>query len=422
MLYYCIGIYRSYKFAYGIHLDLSQIDPNVKYNKKFFFPHKKNLIIEIMKIMNFFNIEEAVNSKINSHNVFIIANEKIKKDKTIGRQYTVFLNFTDFLKNRTKYKHCHEIIVDHKNNQPNLAGRLVFDFDIKYNEKITIPSNFKIQVQNIIIRTIENFYVNVDTSILQFVWSTSENPNKLSKHLTVKNLYFEDWITMTKIFYQLFCHMWNKHYDWIHSDELIDFQIVRKHASLRMVGSSKISGNILKFDDNSFDLSDSLIRIYSEKDKENEQLITKKNNNNELEQKKILCINISTFCQQKGDDKKIKSINMSNTQAKIIEPNYDLKVYEKAFELCNIICPDVFKMGKINGNRLDILRIKKHKCIMSEKIHDNENAFLIILKVGLLYVVRFGCYRYCNKKEKTYCLGDITIADNKIRNVESSLL
>jgi len=365
-----------------------------------------------MKIMNFFNIEDAINSTINSNNVFIIANERLKKDESIGRQYTVFLNFMDFLKNRSKYKHCHEIIVDHINNQPNLAGRLVFDFDIKYDEKITIPSNFKKQVQNTIIRTSKNFYININTSILQFVWSTSENPNKLSKHLTVKNIYFEDWITMTKIFYQLFCYMWDKHYGWIHSNKLIDFQIVRKHASLRMVGSSKIGGNILNYDDDGFCLSDSLIRIYLEKDKENEQLITN-DNINISKQEKILYINISND---------IKSTNISNTQTKIIEPNYNIQVYEKAFELCNIFCPGVFKMGKINGNRLDISRIKKNKCIMSEKVHDNENAFLIISKVGLLYVIRFGCYRYCNKENKTYCLGDITIADNKIRNVESWLL
>jgi hypothetical protein len=364
---------------------------------------------------NFFNIEDAINSTINSNNVFIIANERLKKDESIGRQYTVFLNFMDFLKNRSKYKHCHEIIVDHINNQPNLAGRLVFDFDIKYDEKITIPSNFKKQVQNTIIRTTKNFYINIDTSILQFVWSTSKNPNKLSKHLTVKNMCFEDWIIMTKIFYQLFCYMWDKHYDWIHSNKLIDFQIVRKHASLRMVGSSKIGGNILNFDDDGFCLSDSLIRIYLEKDIENEQLITNDNINN-LKQEKILCMNISK-------DNKIKSINLSNTNTNVsTDPKYDIEVYKKSFEICNIICPNVFKMGKINGNRLDIRRLKKHKCIMSNIVHENENAYLMISKVGLLYGVRFGCYRYCNKNDNTYFIGDILVETNQIRYIESSLL
>jgi hypothetical protein len=33
---------------------------------------------------------------------------------------------------------------------------------------------------------------------------------------------------------------------------------------------------------------------------------------------------------------------------------------------------------------------------MSNKVHENENAFLIISKFGLCYKVRYGCYRYCN--------------------------
>lgn len=363
---------------------------------------------------NFFNLEDAINSKIDgtskNEEFFIIANERLKNDKTVGRIFTVIPNFIEFLNNRKKYKHCHEIIADHKNNKPNLEGRLVFDFDIKYNEKLIIPSNFKKQIQFIIVKVIKNFYVDVDTSILQFVWSTSENSKKLSKHLTVKNLYFEEWITMTKTFYQLFCHLWDEQYNWIHSDNLIDFQIVRKNASLRMVGSSKIGGNILKFDDDGFNLTDSLIRIYTKRERTKEQMITDSNIDH-IEQEKILYVNVS-------DDNKNISIGSSKMQNVILDPMFEYQVYEKAFEICNIICPDVFKMGKINGHRLDIMRLKKHKCIMSNKTHERENAFLIIYITGLIYNVRFGCYRYCNKESKTYHIGDFFVATNEIRHID----
>jgi hypothetical protein len=358
---------------------------------------------------NYYNIDDAVNSSIDGDDIFIIANERMKKDKSVGRQYNVFTNFFEFLKKREKYKHCHEIFIDHKNNKPNIAGRLVFDFDIKYEKNLLIPKNFKIHVQNTIKRVIEKFYEHININILEFVWSSSENQNKLSKHLTVKNMYFENWIIMTKNFYQLFCHLWDKKYDWLSSDKLIDFQIIRKHASLRMVGSSKIGGNVLKFDDENYFLSDSLIRIYFENDRKKEQLITESNYNHS-EQDKILFIDVP--------GKKSKFLNNLNIESKIIDPVYDTIVYEKAFELCNILMPGIYEMGKINGNKIDILRTKKHKCILSDKIHEKENAFLLILKVGLLYYVRFGCYRYCNKNYKTKIIGDILIKTNSIRHIE----
>lgn len=356
----------------------------------------------------YYNIDDAINSPIDSEDIFIVANERIKKDKSIGREYIVFPHFFDFLKKRHNYNHCHEIFINHKNNRPNISGRLVFDFDIKYEKNLTIPENFKIQIQNTIKRVIRLFYQDVNINILEFVWSSSENPNKLSKHLTVKNMYFENWIMMTKTFYQLFCYIWDKKYDWLTSDKLIDFQIIRKHASLRMVGSSKIGGNILKFDDDNYFLSDSLIRIYLETDRKQEQLITESNYNH-VKQDKVLFVNLYD---------KEKTLNNFNIETKILDPIYEISVYEKAFEICNILMPGVYKMGKINGNKIDILRIKKYKCLLSDKIHASENAFLLIFKIGLLYYVRFGCYRYCNRDYKTKIIGDILIKTNTIRHIE----
>lgn len=205
--------------------------------------------------IKYFSIEDAIKAPINSRTVFIIANERITKTGHIGRYYTIFPTFKEFLKNREKYKHCHEILVDHNNNKPNPSGRLVFDFDIKTNDEenslkneIVVPKNFKKQIENIIIDVIESYFNGVDVNKIEFIWSTSQNPKKISKHLTVKNLYFDDWINMSKIFYQLFCILWDNTYLWIKSDKLIDFQIVRNRGSLRMVGSSKIGGNPLIFD------------------------------------------------------------------------------------------------------------------------------------------------------------------------------
>lgn len=359
----------------------------------------------------YFRMDDAINSPIYSRTAFIIANERITKSDSIGRYYTVFPTFKDFLKNRDDYKHCHEILVDHINNKSNIAGRLVFDFDIKTipdtlessNEKLVVPKNFKKQVEDTIFEVAERYYKNVDSNKFEFIWSTSQNPKKFSKHLTVKNLYFDNWIAMSKIFYQLFCVVWDESYSWIHSSKLIDFQIVRNRGSLRMVGSTKINGYPLTFDNEDHTLMDSLIRIYFKKHREVEQLVVRENINSGVFDN-ILCEPESESSEQ--------FFKIDFNPKKIEKPEYDKKIYETVYEMYNIISPGVFKMGKINGKIMSLIRNKPNKCILSGKIHEQENAFCIITKGDDSYSVRFGCYRFCHKKKTVY-IGSVSI-DNLI--------
>lgn len=122
----------------------------------------------------YYTLNEAINSKHDPINqqIFIIANETQKRDGTIGRNFIVLRNFELFMKNRHKLHHCHELFIDHINNKPNNAGRLVFDFDIKYSNDLTIPEDFKEQIEDTIFRTIKKFYINVDIELFDFVWST----------------------------------------------------------------------------------------------------------------------------------------------------------------------------------------------------------------------------------------------------------
>ena len=186
-------------------------------------------------MFTYYKLSDALTSSTNSHDNFIIASEKLKSDGRIGRFFTVFPDFESFITCRDKFPHCHELIVDHINNKPNIAGRLVFDFDIEYKIGMVIPTNLKKQIEDTILETIKRFYLNINIAILKFVWSTgvsqklsSVAPKKLSKHLTVKNLYFENWVEMSKIFYQYFAQIWDSKYNWIASGELIDAQIIKK--------------------------------------------------------------------------------------------------------------------------------------------------------------------------------------------------
>uniref|UniRef100_A0A6G6AD17 Uncharacterized protein n=1 Tax=Borely moumouvirus TaxID=2712067 RepID=A0A6G6AD17_9VIRU len=356
---------------------------------------KKSISVE-----KYYKLDDAINCDIHSKKVFILANERITKDKNIGRYYVVFPSFKLFLKNRNKYPHCHEIIVDHINNDPDLAGRLVFDFDIKYEKDRKIPKNFKQQVQDTIYNVISTYYTDVDPYNLEYIWSTSQNPIKLSKHLTVKNIYFDDWIYMSKIFYKLFCIEWDRKYFWIPSNKLIDLQIVKNKTSLRMVGSTKINGFPLIYDEEGYNLEDSLIRIYIEDQKNKEQLVTKNNLTNIVDE------------LIHEEEKQKKYVNINKT-IKVMDPIFDKIVYDKAFELYNKIDPGIFKMGKISGNFISLVRIKSNNCLLSGKKHDQENAFLHINKSETVYNVNFGCYRFCFKW-KTIRIGSIDIEDHNI--------
>uniref|UniRef100_A0A6C0LQF2 DNA primase n=1 Tax=viral metagenome TaxID=1070528 RepID=A0A6C0LQF2_9ZZZZ len=340
-----------------------------------------------IKVLDSFTIVDAINIPINSNNVFIVANERKKKDGKISRYYSIFEKFEDFLRirNHPKMAHCHEILIDHINNEPNKSGRLAFDFDIK---DVNVPKNFKDQIQQIIIDVVDIYFHDVDHSKFEYVWSTSKNPAKFSKHLIVKNFYFDDWIQISKIFYDLFCIQWDINYDWISSDKIIDFQIIKRNTSLRMVGSSKIGGNPLELDDEGkFSLIDSLIRIYSIND--SEQTITMNNINNSI---------VSEFMDKNIN--KYFAINIEKKQkySKTFNcDNYPDAVYKTAFEMYEAIHPKIFKMNKRNGKYLSMLRMKSAKCLLSGRVHENENAFIKIFSLDDMYSINFGCYRNCGK-------------------------
>lgn len=349
----------------------------------------------------YYSINDAINSTVNTKTVFIIANEQRKKsDGTIGRYYTVFPKFKYFLQNRDAYKHCHEILVDHKNNKLNCAGRLVFDFDIK---DVDIPADFTTQIELTIIKVVKKYFVGVDTNLLEYVWSTSANPTKFSKHLTVKNLYFDNWITLSKIFYKLFLSVWKKQFDWIDPNKLIDFQIIRNRASLRMVGSSKLGGYPLEFDDPSFKLTDSLIRIYFKNQRDQEQLVTINNIRQDIQSKLAVTEENSESYSPSADSNFI--IGQSHLMQ--TDPIYPPNVYTASFEMYNKLNPFTFKIGKINGNKMNMIRLKPSNCLLSNKLHECENAFIMINFHDSVYDVRFGCYRYCHP-QKTVLIGSLS--------------
>ena len=118
--------------------------------------------------VTYYTLDEIINFKTSSKTVFIIANEKRRTNGNIGRFFTAFPSFKQFLNQRSIYKHCHEIFINHVNNSPNIKGRLVFDFDIKDCE---VPSDFKDQIEDTVYEVVQRYFQGIDAEKFDYVWS-----------------------------------------------------------------------------------------------------------------------------------------------------------------------------------------------------------------------------------------------------------
>lgn len=355
-----------------------------------------------MSYIKYYSISDAIECDIETdHKPFIIAHERITTKGDIGREYIVFDSFMTFIDNRTDFPHAHELLADHYEYKSDLSGRLVFDFDIK-NKKI--PNNFCEIVERNIKKVIMNYmhgniieesdeleynplFSNIND--LEFVWSSCKNNNKFSKHLTVRNLLFENWKKHSKLFYKFFSVVWDNDpsNSWINSEDLIDFQIIRNHASLRMVGSKKINGNSLLLDNSNYDIQDSLIRIYRKKQRRGVIIVSDDNFSNDAIQE----------LEESFDTNNTKTLKNN-----ISDPD----IFMKAFEIINELKPNIFSRGKISGSVMSLLRKHASDCLLSGKIHDSENAYIVIKELGDRYAINFGCYRNCHIK-KTMKIGEI---------------
>jgi hypothetical protein len=351
-----------------------------------------------IKSVTKYTIDDSINDRtIDSDQIFIISNECLNKKGKVSRYYTLFPSFKMFLRYRDNYPHCHEILIDHKNNEPNKAGRLAFDFDIPHiNGKSIVPKKFKKQVESIIYKVISKYFINVNADIIEFIWMSCPNEKKTSKHLICKNLCFDNWITLSKIFYKYFCKLWDKKYTWMNSALLVDEQIIKKNTSLRMVGSSKIGGNLLECDNDGYLLQDTLIRIYDETVWDSEQIITKDNLKKQIQNNTYDFDDMDLNYKNKSTIRVDASNSTNSTNSK---PEYNEIFYNLAYTLIKEKMPYLNK-GKISGKFMHLDRTKKGKCIISGKIHENENAYCVLRHHIGRYYIDFGCYRKCTSNDK----------------------
>jgi hypothetical protein len=291
-------------------------------------------------------------------------------------RFVLFNDFDDFLVKKNNYDSLHEIIIFPNNHTSfntyfsnRKDGRLCFDFDLDF-EKIDNNFNVNVFVKDIedtINNICEEIYDDIDIKKLIYVWSTSNNPKKLSKHLTINGIFYEDWIPMSQQFYHYFIKRWNEKYNYLNASDFLDKQIVRKNGSLRFVGSTKPDGSsILCLDKSNHTFEMSIVRPRYTWNTTDEQVISYYN-------LKIPC-NIQTI--NKTD---IPIINKHNID------DY-LKIHD-------VSCLDVFEFR--NESLVDGVTIYNYKrkqssfCKICKRVHDNDNAYIKIINNK----ITFHCYR-----------------------------
>lgn len=342
---------------------------------------------------------------------FLIAHEcsKSYKDNKTGeikektREYFAFDDIYQFLENRERFPHSHEIVWDRyvANKQ---QGRLVFDFDYTtpwYGIKPQwVSPTFQKDIEALIIKVFQTYYLDVDTDKFQFVWLTSDTKEKWSKHLVVKNAFFDnDWKEQSIVFYNLMLALADKEKQFLVATEnLIDEQVIRNNATMRMVGCSKLQGKTLVIDEpEKYDFFDSLIQLYRGEEVINEQTISFTNLNKKLlEEEKEKDVAISIKCPYFKEAFRHSGIDLSQ-QFETDGVELDEEEGRLAFDVLNEQYPGMFKYKNVIGSMVNLERCKSAPCPISGKIHDNENAFLI---VGKYNNVHFCCRRGCKKDDK----------------------
>lgn len=317
--------------------------------------------------------------------ISVVNGEMMKKNY----EYIGFKDIEEYISMMDKFPHSHEVLYENYNTEMSMIARLAFDIDIK--DKSKIYKGFQDDFEDTICNTIEEFYSILDYPLfypkvynkLNFVWTTSLNEKKYSKHLIVKGFSFlNNWAKQLKIFYTCMNNRIMSHPNLSKMNcEIIDMQLSRRNAMLRMPLNRKIGGNPLIFDDSKYSFYDGLMRVYRVEDMKNEILITEK----DYVMHKMLKIPVlrQLFL---GESKYIMKDDVTEE---------NIKDAIKRFEKYN---NGVFKIGQIKGCYINLLRLKSSECLISkDKKHDSENSFLIICNEGK---VKYSCRR---------CIGTIEI-------------
>jgi hypothetical protein len=269
--------------------------------------------------------------------------------------------------------HCHEAIVaqTYGNSMIKCIGKILFDFDVP--KSIKMPKYFRYDFFALCLLILRTRYIGVNVDGLEPVWLECDNPKKTSLHLVIKGACFVDWAPMLSHFYKLVGEEMGKNpvWSWIAPDKLVDRQVARQNATMRLPMQSKRGGNPMRMDEPDRNVHDALVMLYRHEDKANHQHIVDRDAHGWTEDQ----------------------VSISKHFPDSVDSIAD-RVLREAYEAYSISDDKSgqFEVLGFFGRFVDLKRKKPGMCIVSGIIHDGDNAYLFVTPE---YDVYFFCRRKC---------------------------
>lgn len=301
--------------------------------------------------------------------------------------YIVFNGVSEYL--RSRYRTCHEVLISSNgwDKEEDVIGHPAFDLDIPLGSVI---GDWQKVLENDIIDTLCYLHPKKETEIREtlsnrdnFVWMTSPNDKKISRHLTILNITFGQWRWTSSIFYR---ELMKKH-------EYIDNMILRQAGSLRLPLNSKVGGQPLFFQNPEHDFIDGLILIHDCNTEHVGVLLMPSDMDSSF-------LRIEDIMERKSK------------RSTSIEEDIDEDQCTRCFNALDRQFNTGLVISGENNGFITLTRERSGTCPISGRVHDSLGAY-IFTRDNKVY---FGCYRKCcisiGGRERK-CI-DITIDDIKI--------
>jgi hypothetical protein len=316
------------------------------------------------------------------------------------REYYAFDSVHSFLSVKHSFPHSHEVVFPRTFDQKQ-RGRIVFDFDIEEEwyesergRRFVSPSFYQ-DVERTAKKTLRTFYSEIDVSKFRFIWLKSANRKKYSRHLIICGLFlFSDWVSQLGTFYSLFMLVAKRSglFYYIPIEKLVDVQVARKNATMRMLGNSKIGGSPLVAEgEEPVSFYDSLIQPFRHEDLCESEMVG---------EGKLLMDKVSALCENAGDEveRKILSNIPQLKKALFSAIRYEtasLELTEECLEYLSIL-EGRYEVREVEEGRILLNRVEAGPCPVSGKgNHASDGGFIAVSREGY---VRFYCFRGCVSK------------------------
>ena len=257
------------------------------------------------------------------------------------------------------------------------------DIDLKKEENKNIDLELAEGVKSEIIeKTIEELsFLNLKPS--DFSVYTTHRKGKFSFHILLQGYYFKD----NEVIKHIAKNVKNRCHDWV--KPFFDSSVYKSVQQFRLIYNKKYGTDVFKTECETFKFNDKIIKpkTYDLYD----SLITN------VENCQFVNIDIDEIPQNIYKCKNFYDYDIEEV----------IKIFKESYDNEN-----VFNVKEVKGNMILLHRTKRSFCELHNRIHDHENAFLVIKgKSGKIYF-------YCRREESKKLLIGITNPDeNQTLNI-----